>query len=1013
MFEEPDGSFRPVPWWCWSGEMDYPEMEKQLQDMKDKGINEFFIFAIYGLEISYLGKEWWKRVEWTLKRCKELGMKVWIYDDYNWPSGTCAGYVLRDYPWTKTQRFKFETFPVKAGKTLDCSPDGELIAAVVQFSEKKIELLKIDKFFSQGKFIWENNYGKDCKIILFAQKLNDSTGVYAYGAEWCSKQTGYLDTLNKKAVEKFIQSTHVQYEKRFKEYFGNTLKGFFTDEPQVSTQGTYYSSSLFSEFKKKYDYDLKAKIHELLIDTGDYQVTHYHFWSLLTHLFAHSYTKQISDWCEKRKLLHTGHLLGEERLFRNVVYSGDVYEALKWMQVPGMDLLGKETSYDFGKMWSIDKMDRRGLIITAKLISSTARFTGRERTMCEAFGILDWGQTMEEQKWVNDWLSALGINLINDNTLIYTIKGFRKRAISGKHFTSPWWKYYKQFTDYSGRLSLVCAKGKLEAEIGVLYPTTNAWCLMRVVEKSWLGECKKLVKTENALYAVSDALLRTHRDFELLFDEVITNGSIKDGCLVTQNGCFKTIILPGIEILRKDVYARLKQFVEAGGKLIIVGRPLVSYIDVKEGKLKQTENLDGVVQIPHMEDNLKFESILASNLPHNESSWIISGRGRRDVISAGRKVSDGRILFLANQSSGKKEIKIGWKFHSQVSLWDPDTGKAFSLEHEKKSNVSNINLTLAPHQSLYLFASEKREKLPLVDNWPLNLASKRKGIITLRTKWNFETETSNLFIPQFQLMSIKNEAKDKAWVKVTRYGKTKIELSPENMDFFRLRSEFILKHIPEDLSIVVDSEDYEEIWLNGKKLTQKESYTLWDSHNLKFPVKKHAKTGSNLLTLKVKPSKYYSPEIKSGVINSHFIEPVVVSGSFMVAKEGRKEVLKRENGILQTGSWTKQGYPYFAGAGVYSQKVELNSIPQKAYLEIEKAKEVVEVWINKKLAGIRPWSPYVVEISEFLKEGENQIDIKVVNSFGNLLQSSWVGRPPKKGGVSAGILGKVKILDWQ
>jgi len=95
---EPPDTYRPVPWLAWTGDLDWPVLRGQLADMLDKGIREFFLFPIYGMELPYMSAVYWERVGETLAFCRDNGMKCWIYDEYNWPSGICGGQVLRDHP---------------------------------------------------------------------------------------------------------------------------------------------------------------------------------------------------------------------------------------------------------------------------------------------------------------------------------------------------------------------------------------------------------------------------------------------------------------------------------------------------------------------------------------------------------------------------------------------------------------------------------------------------------------------------------------------------------------------------------------------------------------------------------------------------------------------------------------------------------------------------------------------------------------------------------------------------
>ena len=73
-FKNPPSEFYPVPWWAWKGEMEFPEMLRQLDLMQQQGVKEFFIFAASRLaKPVFLSDEWFEYVTFTLeeaqKRC--------------------------------------------------------------------------------------------------------------------------------------------------------------------------------------------------------------------------------------------------------------------------------------------------------------------------------------------------------------------------------------------------------------------------------------------------------------------------------------------------------------------------------------------------------------------------------------------------------------------------------------------------------------------------------------------------------------------------------------------------------------------------------------------------------------------------------------------------------------------------------------------------------------------------------------------------------------------------------
>ncbi len=137
--------------------------------------------------------------------------------------------------------------------------------------------------------------------------------------------------------------------------------------------------------------------------------------------------------------------------------------------------------------------------------------------------------------------------------------------------------------------------------------------------------------------------------------------------------------------------------------------------------------------------------------------------------------------------------------------------------------------------------------------------------------------------------------------------------------------------------------------------------------------------------------------------------------------------------------WTQhedKGIKYYSGAATYHKTFNLSPEPgTKYFLQLGSVKDVgiAEVKINGKDKGILWTSPFRVEISEELKEGENTLEIKVVNSWYNRVAGDQIfpnekqytqtniqlnhdfrGRPRKEIPLEAsGLLGPVSILKTQ
>lgn len=77
---------------------------------------------------------------------------------------------------------------------------------------------------------------------------------------------------------------------------------------------------------------------------------------------------------------------------------------------------------------------------------------------------------------------------------------------------------------------------------------------------------------------------------------------------------------------------------------------------------------------------------------------------------------------------------------------------------------------------------------------------------------------------------------------------------------------------------------------------------------------------------------------------------------------------------------------YFSGQAVYTTAFTLEEFPQKSlYIDLGKVMVMAKVTLNGRYVGGVWTAPYRLNVTEFLKKGENKLEIKVVNNWQNRL----------------------------
>ena len=259
------------------------------------GYSQVMIYARSGLELEYMGEEWLDFVGHCLKEAKSRGMKAWLYDEFNWPSGSCHGRVTRENPeWTYTE------YAVRRA--------------------------------ADGSFSWE-------------VKQNDQMSM---------NNNGYFDVnaYSVEAIRRFIELTHEKYERRFASYMADgTIPGIFTDEPAHPSYMKWtgdkpvvtfrWWKELEEQYRARTGRDFRADVEESLRDPSKTDV-----WELYTELkglqFRRAFFDPIRAWAKKVGIETCGHMISENSPTGACNCNGLPLNTLCGLTLPGMDKIGPQ-----------------------------------------------------------------------------------------------------------------------------------------------------------------------------------------------------------------------------------------------------------------------------------------------------------------------------------------------------------------------------------------------------------------------------------------------------------------------------------------------------------------------------------------------------------------------------------------------------------------------------------------------------------------------------------------------
>jgi hypothetical protein len=79
------------------------------------------------------------------------------------------------------------------------------------------------------------------------------------------------------------------------------------------------------------------------------------------------------------------------------------------------------------------------------------------------------------------------------------------------------------------------------------------------------------------------------------------------------------------------------------------------------------------------------------------------------------------------------------------------------------------------------------------------------------------------------------------------------------------------------------------------------------------------------------------------------------------------------------------GIKYFSGIASYNNTIALQKADGKVFIDLGEVHDLAEVWLNGQYCGTAWKTPFKVDVTDAVKDGENSLEIKVVNVWVNRL----------------------------
>ncbi|MBE6974177.1 MAG: hypothetical protein E7436_01620 [Ruminococcaceae bacterium] len=526
--------YRPSVFWSFNDVLEHEELGRQLEQLLKAGCSGGFLHSRVGLVTEYMSEEWMEAVRHCCREAEKQGTALWLYDEDRFPSGYAGGAVLARDDSLRT-------------KAMCLIPAGE---------EANYSVLKVYKT--------AEDHGKHYTLALCAAKDGNLN----------FEGKCYVDLLDPRATQVFIEETHEKYKEAIGECFGKQIKGIFSDEFCYTQKAAFpcatvpFTTDMEEDFARRYGYDLVEKLELLFFDRPGYPEVRRDFYEFLTGRFIRSFTIPYNNWCQDHGLIFTGHLLHEDYLTTQPEWTGAVMPHYVHMQMPGIDKLGSDPDQ----------------LMTVKQVTSVAEQLGR-RSLCESFGCSGHQFGPGEMKRMADWLCVSGINFINPHLTLYSARGERKRDYPPDFsWRQPWFEVSRGAFDHISRVCRQLHEGMPETDVLVIHPIQSVWAEFSPLHKvspvfsiwapknpnagqNFITETERYQKPFMDLTALlAGAGIAFHYGDEMVMAD---HGRFDDGIAVGR--CrYRQVVVPPVRVLREHTLALLAEHARRFGKESVV-----------------------------------------------------------------------------------------------------------------------------------------------------------------------------------------------------------------------------------------------------------------------------------------------------------------------------------------------------------------------------------------------------------------------------------------------------------
>ena len=868
VFKNPPNEARPFTRWWWGGNvLNAQEIARQLEAFKEAGLGGVEINPAGGglrpvppghKTYMWLSPEWCDLVKLASEEGKKRGLITDLIGGTGWPYG---GEFLE--PGAQIQCIYTHYYPVKGGDIFKKSFSD--LASNAYFGDSYHKKLVTSGTFKTPKkpdrmtkpsfaTLIPASPHNQSNIKDFTSAFDEdgslsiqvpqgdyvlAVGIWRQGEQVRKVSVStpggggpVLDHYAPEVPRAYFERMSKALEASFGASMGEYLRAMFVDS--IELRGANWTGDFKEQFKRRVGYDITPWMPLVMSKGGGAKTITgvdlhpdieekvrrvcYDRNRIICELYQERFVAPFHDWCQEHGVLSRYQSYGAPWLLDlgNTSMMVDIPESNDWLK-PGFGIGRDNATWH---KYSSSAGNLRGLnIVSSEAMTNTQAV---------------YRMSLSDFKRQMDANFVLGINHAVWHGTNYSPKSlpFPGKAMFGSFFNerNTWWPWFKNFNDYTARLSSIFQNTDPVAQFAVLGPTADVWSDYGLHRRPFHS-------SPRYLQDLVQKIGQNGGSADYITEKTLQRSKTIGGKLCFGPMSYPVVIVAEAQTVEAKTAESLLKFVQGGGKLILLGEALLhssGYAKARENDLRVREAKEKIIQSPHYtqlsppgKDTLSW--VEKTLFPAVKVKMPLTFSKTNLYLQQFHKTDGAREIFFFSNQSSDNVVKSQVKFKTSNKVawaWDPETGERSPYPFDG----NNIDLKLGPQESLLIVREPSKVTSLEAHYAPLCLAKEETKQLKGNWDCSFSIIESDTFDRKMKLKDL-SKSKDSA---LSSFGGT-----------VSYRKNFTGDGLKDSILDLGKVHGLSEVWINGKKLG-----TRWYGQH-RYDLKDKILSGKNSIEIQV------------------------------------------------------------------------------------------------------------------------------------------------------------------